>query len=320
MKALEKDRARRYQTAIDLAQDLSNYLTGEAVTARPPSTWYQVQKFARRNRGLVAALLAMVALLVAGIVGTSYGMIRANQNARLADNKAREANEEREKAKASEQRALVEKNKAESNEQRAVKAEGLATAEAQHARDAEAVANFQLAVARYEANRAVEARSLLHQIPQEYRDNFEWHYCNRRFQGSDITCYGHTRDVFAVAFAPDGTRVVSGADGGTIRIWDAVTGQAIGTLDGHEGRVSSLAFNYDGSRIASAGEDGTVVFHDTESGKIVRTMKGHTGSINCVVFSPAEIESRLHRKTTPSKSGTQIPARKSSRSPGTRRQ
>ena len=47
MKALEKDRTRRYQSATDFAQDLSNYLTGATVAARPPSTWYQIQKFAQ---------------------------------------------------------------------------------------------------------------------------------------------------------------------------------------------------------------------------------------------------------------------------------
>jgi serine/threonine protein kinase len=79
MKALEKDRNRRYQTANDLAQDLANYLTGDAVAARPPSTWYQIQKFASRNRGPVAAMLAIGVVLLAGIAGTSYGLIRANQ-------------------------------------------------------------------------------------------------------------------------------------------------------------------------------------------------------------------------------------------------
>lgn len=134
MKALEKDRARRYQTAQDLAQDLSNYLTGQTVTARPPSTWYQVQKFANRNRGLVAAMLAIGVALLAGIAGTTHGLIRANQKTQLAEGKSREAEDERGKARASEQRALVEKSKAQANEQRAVEAEQQAEGDAQRTR------------------------------------------------------------------------------------------------------------------------------------------------------------------------------------------
>lgn len=291
MRALEKEPTRRYQTANDLGQDLSNYLTGETVTARPPSTWYQLQKFARRNRGLVTAMLAIVIALLVGIAGTSYGLIRANDKTKLA-------NEEGRKARASEQDAMLAKAKAESNERRAVTAEELASDEAQRARDAEAAAKFQLAVARYDAHRAVEARQLLHQIPDEYRDNFEWHYCNRRFLGSDVTCYGHSTDVYTVAFIADGTRVVSAGKGGTIRFWDASTGRQLSSLDGHEGQVFGLAVSPDGSRIASAGADKVVKVWDVESHEIIRLIHSRA-SIRDLAFNPTgdRIAAALDDKT-----------------------
>jgi eukaryotic-like serine/threonine-protein kinase len=90
MKALEKDRARRYPTADHLAKDLSKYLADEAVTARPPSTWYQVQKFARRNRKRIAAALVFGVVLLSGIVGTNYGQIRERQKADQADKEYKE--------------------------------------------------------------------------------------------------------------------------------------------------------------------------------------------------------------------------------------
>ncbi|MFO0891677.1 MAG: serine/threonine-protein kinase [Isosphaeraceae bacterium] len=76
MKALEKDR-RRYDTANDFAADVMRYLTDQPVEACPPSLGYRLRKFMRRNRGPLAAGLALASLLVAGAAGTSIGLVRA---------------------------------------------------------------------------------------------------------------------------------------------------------------------------------------------------------------------------------------------------
>ena len=75
MKCLEKKRDRRYDTAIGLARDIQRYLADEPVEARPPSAGYRLSKFLRRNKGpVVAAALVLLALL-AGIAGTTFGLI-----------------------------------------------------------------------------------------------------------------------------------------------------------------------------------------------------------------------------------------------------
>jgi serine/threonine protein kinase/tetratricopeptide (TPR) repeat protein len=74
MKALEKDRCRRYETASDFASDVMRYLTDEPVAACPPSAWYRFVKFARRNRSALAAtLLVLVSLLVGTVVSAWQG-------------------------------------------------------------------------------------------------------------------------------------------------------------------------------------------------------------------------------------------------------
>src|SRR5438034_5438542 len=84
MKCLEKDRNRRYETANGFAADVQRYLADEPVEACPPSAGYRLKKFVRRNKGrVVAAGLVLVALL-AGIAGTSTGLIRAEQERRNA--------------------------------------------------------------------------------------------------------------------------------------------------------------------------------------------------------------------------------------------
>ena len=79
MKCLEKDRSRRYETANGLARDVERYLADESVEACPPSAGYRLRKFVRRNRGPVLAASIIFLLLVGGIVGTTWGLIRADR-------------------------------------------------------------------------------------------------------------------------------------------------------------------------------------------------------------------------------------------------
>jgi serine/threonine protein kinase len=82
LKALEKDRTRRYESAIGFAQDIRRYLADEIVEARPPSSGYRLRKFVRRRKAPVIAALLVLAALLTGVVGTSVGLFRAEQAAR----------------------------------------------------------------------------------------------------------------------------------------------------------------------------------------------------------------------------------------------
>ena len=84
-KALEKDPARRYDDASQFAADVERYLRDEPIVARPPTTLYQLSKFARRNRTLVGGVIATFVVLVAGLVGTSIGIVKATAQTKLAE-------------------------------------------------------------------------------------------------------------------------------------------------------------------------------------------------------------------------------------------
>src|SRR5258706_9383117 len=93
LKAMEKDRTRRYETADAMATDLRRYLNLQPVLARPPSARYRLGKFTRRHkRGVLATGLVVIALLL-GFVGTSIGLVKARRaadQARLAEIKAKQ--------------------------------------------------------------------------------------------------------------------------------------------------------------------------------------------------------------------------------------
>ena len=72
MRALEKERSRRYETANGLAMDIQRYLSGEAVAAAPPSQAYRFKKFVLRNKGIVTAVGAVAAVLLIGVVAFAW--------------------------------------------------------------------------------------------------------------------------------------------------------------------------------------------------------------------------------------------------------
>ncbi|MBK7404358.1 MAG: tetratricopeptide repeat protein [Phycisphaerales bacterium] len=85
-KSLEKDRERRYQSACDLAEDIRRFLRDEPIAARPPSTSYQLRKFAQRNKPVVAGALAVVITLVLGVLATSWQAVAATHESERALN------------------------------------------------------------------------------------------------------------------------------------------------------------------------------------------------------------------------------------------
>jgi hypothetical protein len=90
MKALEKERSRRYETANDFATDVQRYLSGEAVEAHPPSRGYRLKKFAKRNRGSLIATSLILFVFLAGMIGTTLGIAEAKEQEWIAGNLARQ--------------------------------------------------------------------------------------------------------------------------------------------------------------------------------------------------------------------------------------
>ncbi|MBU6412586.1 MAG: serine/threonine-protein kinase [Planctomycetes bacterium] len=100
LKSLEKDKARRYQSAEDLAADLRRYLNHEPISARPPTTLYRIGKFSRRHRALVVGVSAAFILLAAGAGATAVQAVRASRAEKLASKERDAARTEAAKVKA----------------------------------------------------------------------------------------------------------------------------------------------------------------------------------------------------------------------------
>lgn len=105
MKALEKDRVRRYESASGFASEVQHYLNGEPITTRPPSARYRIQKFVRKNRLLVSAASLLALSLLVGLIGTSVGMVWAIKAEKLASERFDEAESARKESEARRQEA-----------------------------------------------------------------------------------------------------------------------------------------------------------------------------------------------------------------------
>ena len=99
--------------------------------------------------------------------------------------------------------------------------------------------------------------------------------------------YGHSRAVRGVVFSPNGRHIVSCAEDGTIRLWDAETAVAMcEPLRRHNGPVYSVAYSPDGRRIVSGSFDDTVRIWDAQTGAAGESLRGHSGPVFCTAYSP----------------------------------
>jgi WD40 repeat protein/serine/threonine protein kinase len=203
LKCLEKDPARRYGGAAELAEDLARFLAGEPIRARTPSTLDRCVKFARLHRAPVAGVSAVLAALALGIATTTVMAVRAARARRRADENA--------------QRALASTRQATESAQQAVAAGTAARREAYQARLAAAIA----AMAQHDIREAVRQ---LEAAPGELR-GWEWRHLQGRLDQSLAVVAG-LPGTGEITFCPPGRRLAV-AEGRGYRLWDAVTGRTL---------------------------------------------------------------------------------------------
>ena len=115
---------------------------------------------------------------------------------------------------------------------------------------------------------------------------WEWRYLKRLCQSGFVAFLGHGGEVTCVAFDAKGKRVASASLDGTVKVWDADTGQVLHTLRGHDAQVVGVAFSPDGRRWPPPAWDKTVKVWDVSTGRLLHTLAGHPDRVFCVTFSP----------------------------------
>jgi WD40 repeat protein/serine/threonine protein kinase len=258
MKALEKDRSRRYETANGFAADVQRYLADEPVQACPPSAAYRFRKFAQRNRRALTTAGVVAVALVLGLLGLLIGdfRVRAETVAKL-EAETKRADEESRRADAETQQAKAEKGRADALERWRGTAYYLKTA---------------LALNEYRGNNLARAGQFLGECPEDLR-HWEWHYLQRLCHGELRTVpLGDHAGYVTAAFSADARRLALVDSKRVLHVYDTATGTETRSIPiTRHKEVYSVRFSPDGKRLGICGymkqEQGVLQVCDAGTGK-----------------------------------------------------
>ncbi len=283
MKALEKDRNRRYDTAIGLAADVQRFLADEPVQACPPSFGYRFRKVARKNRVTITTLAVVALTMLAGTGVSVWQAVRATR-AEFATNK---------------QRVLAETNAEEARRQSSEAM--LAQAEAVKARqEAEAqgneverqrqavsrnlyVADIRLGLVDWnEGNIGRLSSKLIGHEPKlgaEDQRGWEWYYLLASIHEEERTLMQHAAPVDSVSWSPDGQYLAVGTETGTCDVYKASDWSLASQWKAHTGSVWAVTWNPTGAQIATAGADNLIQLWEPNAGNKLQTLRGHVDQV-----------------------------------------
>jgi WD40 repeat protein len=284
MKAMRKDRCRRYRSASELADDVRNYLNGLPLIAGPETTIYRVQKFVTKHAGSVATVALVAAAIVLGLIVSTVMYLRSEEALKkeaIARVQAEDAKEKETAARVRAERAekIAQKQRELAEEQRKIAQE---QAEANRralyfARVAEAQA-----VSKYLP--VDQTRRILKSCPEDLRA-WEWYYLWHVSDPSLLSIEGHDGYMSDIEWSPCGRYFASaGAEDNTTKVWDTETGTEILTLNDQKEPVSDVSFSPDGRLLAIACYDKLVRVYEIPSGKEVFKLEGHNNQVRCVAF------------------------------------
>ncbi|MEI6784199.1 MAG: hypothetical protein WCQ21_25180 [Verrucomicrobiota bacterium] len=267
MKCLEKDRARRYESANGLVADLKRHLNNEPVVARPPTAAYRFQKAFRRNKLAFAAASAVTLALVAGLSFSTVSFLR-ERKAHAGELAQRQtAVQEQRKAEAAQKAAETQQQRANAEARKAVESQ-------EHSRRLLYVSDMNLAQQSLKLNNLGLARRLLDRHrPQPGEDDlrgWEWRYLWQLTRSGALVTFTNrpTTSGSSVSFSPDGNRLAMAWSDGRVDLWDIPARRLIRALPiPKDHGAARVAFSPVRDHLLATSQPKAVTLHDLDSGR-----------------------------------------------------
>jgi serine/threonine protein kinase len=244
MKALEKDRTRRYATASELASDIQRHLNHEPVQAGPAGGLYRLRKLVSKHRGAFVGAAAVWSALLAGIVVSTILFFQMREARDVADEKVKEtqiALEEKDRALGEKAAALTAKDGALAAKEAAIKEKDEAFKRSEGLRFA---AESSLALSRDPGLALLLALRSHERYPGGIANDTMTSALHDLREVK--TLLGHRGAVNEVCYSPDGELIASASDDKTVRVWSTRTGEQVYRLGGHGDAVLDARFSPDG--------------------------------------------------------------------------
>lgn len=272
LKCLQKNPAKRYASAGELAADLQRFLRGEPIQARAIGPLERAGRWCARNR--VVAGLGSTAILLLATVAAVSTWAYFNQAA-LVMQKTKLVNE-KENLLTTERKLITEKDGLLAEQKKLIaEKDQLAKGERKQRLAAESeLYNSQIARSHAEIERGnlISASVALNAIPFPLR-NWEHRYLTRQAQGTPFHLEGHAGQYMTAAFSPDGQWIAAGGQDRIVHLWDASAGRHVKQLHGHPHMIIRVSFSSDGQRLATLGIEGTLNVWDLRSEQPLRRIQ-----------------------------------------------
>jgi WD40 repeat protein len=303
-RCLEKEPAKRYPSASELADDLARFLENKPIHARPVGAIERLGKWTRRHPVVAGLLACLLLVTVLGFAGVTGALLYALQGWREADQQQRRAEQQRETAEQERTVAQGERTKAQRERTAAVAAQARESEERKRANRARIQAETHLTFSRlaqaeqmWQLNKLEGSAARLRLIDKRHRF-WEWHRLNNLHHG-ELFSWSRPQmiSVSGVAFSPDGTHlaVASGnpyqpdRDGrfpSELSIWNADTGTLVRILGSFPQYSGSVSYSRNGKALAACSAGGTIGIWSLETGRLLRTFAGKTWALADLAWSP----------------------------------